>query len=161
ACEQGRRWVVEHGVGDREIVVDDTQPHQTVYVYGCSECTVQVRGKVNAISLDNCRRTALVFESVVAALEIVNCSKLEVQCLGTVPSLAADATEGLQLYLEDAAAEGVQITTAKCSQINVLVLPGRTEGEMQEPTETPVPEQFVTTRMDGKWVTAPVTHSAA
>ena len=35
------------------------------------------------------------------------------------------------------------------------------EGASEEPTETPVPEQFVTTRgADGKWTTVPMGHSA-
>ena len=47
------------------------------------------------------------------------------------------------------------ITTAKSSAVNVLV-PGK-EGE--DMTELYVPEQFVSTFKDGRFVTEPVSHS--
>ena len=41
--EQGRKWVVENHTDNRELIISDTSPKQTVYVYNCSNCTVQVR----------------------------------------------------------------------------------------------------------------------
>ena len=41
--EAGRKWVVENQMGNRDIVITDTDPKQTVYIYGCTECTIQAR----------------------------------------------------------------------------------------------------------------------
>jgi adenylyl cyclase-associated protein len=60
-----------------------------------------------------------------------------------------------QVYLSDTS-KGACITTAKSSEVNVLV-PG---GVDQDLVETPLPEQFSSTFENGKWVTVPVTHSA-
>ena len=41
--EAGRKWVVENQTGNRGIAIEDTDPKQTVYVYNCVECTIQVK----------------------------------------------------------------------------------------------------------------------
>ncbi|KAL4855712.1 Cyclase-associated protein 1 [Chlorella vulgaris] len=145
-CEQGRKWVVENQMNNREVVIDDTQPKQTV------------RGKVNAITLDKCSRTGLLFDSVVATVELVNCAGVEVQCTGSVPTVAVDKCDGCQLYLPRGSLEGTDITTAKSSEVNVI-LPGATEDS--DPVESAIPEQFVTRFRGGRWVTEPVAHSGA
>ncbi|PRW32688.1 cyclase-associated 1 [Chlorella sorokiniana] len=158
-CEQGRKWVVENQVGNREIAIDQTDPKQTVYIYNCSGSTIQVRGKVNAITLDKCSRTGLLFEAVVATCEVVNCTSVDVQCTGTVPTVAVDKVDGCQLYLPRTAMEGgTDVTTAKSSAVNVIV-PGATEDA--DPIESPIPEQYVTRCHGGRWVTEPVAHSGA
>ena len=40
--EQGRKWCVEGQVDNRQVVVDDTSPKQTVYIFACKGSTVQV-----------------------------------------------------------------------------------------------------------------------
>ena len=60
----------------------------------------------------------------------------------------------MQLYLSEASMTS-SITTAKSSAVNVLV-PGK-EGE--DMTELYIPEQFVSTFKDGRFVTEPVSHS--
>ncbi|KAK2079365.1 hypothetical protein QBZ16_003056 [Prototheca wickerhamii] len=153
----GQKWTVEHQVGVPDLVIAETEPKQTVYVFGCRDSTIQVRGKVNAISLDRCTKVGLLFESVVSSVELVNCASVAVQCTGTAPTLAIDACDGVQVYLAAASAGDTDITTAKSSSVNITV-PGASEED--EPVEVPVPEQFVTRLVDGKWSTHPVSHSA-
>ncbi|KAG4994009.1 hypothetical protein JHK86_030836 [Glycine max] len=57
---------------------------------------------------------------VVAACEIVNSNGVEVQCQGAAPTISVDNTSGCQLYLSKDSLEA-SITTAKSSEINVLV----------------------------------------
>ena len=43
ALEQGgRKWVVEGHTDNRDIVLQDVDPKQAVYIFGCSSCTIQV-----------------------------------------------------------------------------------------------------------------------
>lgn len=73
--------------------------------------------------------------------------------------MAIDKVDGCQVYLGPGS-YGAEITTAKCSEVNIVCMPA--EGAAEEPTETPVPEQFVTTRgAGGAWHTVPMGHSAA
>jgi adenylyl cyclase-associated protein len=156
ACDGGRKWVVEHQVDAKELRVSDVNPKQTVYVYNCRGSVVVIGGKVNSVCVDGCTRTAVVFADVVAAVEVVNCSAVELQATGVVPTVAVDNCNGVQLYL-NAAAMACAITTAKSSAVNVLV-PGKTADD--DLVEAPIPEQFVTTYVNGKWCTEPVAHSA-
>lgn len=39
---------------------------------------VQVKGKCNAISIDKCQKTGVVFEDVIASCELINCSSVQV-----------------------------------------------------------------------------------
>lgn len=152
----GRKWSVENHSNNRSLIIDQTDPKQSVYIFNCSNCTVQVQGKVNAITIDSCSRTGLVFQDLVSSCEVVNCSSVEVQSTGIMPTIAIDKTDGILLYLSEASL-GVAITTAKSSAINVVV-PGSGDSD---PLELPVPEQFVSTFQGGKLVTEAVTHSGA
>lgn len=73
--------MVENQVGQQELVVTVTDPKQSVYIYNCSGSVVQVKGKCNAISIDKCQKTGVVFEHVIALCELVNCSSVQVRSI--------------------------------------------------------------------------------
>lgn len=58
---------------------------------------VKVNGKVNAITVDFCKRTGVLFESATAAVEIVNSSKVDLQCTSKVGTLAIDKCDECQV----------------------------------------------------------------
>ncbi|MEW5301048.1 MAG: hypothetical protein WDW36_003931 [Sanguina aurantia] len=166
ALEAGRRWVVEHQVGAQGIQLTDTSPKQVVYIYGCRDSVVQVKGKVNAITLDGCSGTGVVFEDVIASVEVVNCQDVQLQCTGRVPTFSVEKSDGCQMYLTKQVADdpNFQIITAKCSALNVIVVASAVEGASQEecdPVELPIPEQFITTFREGRLVTVAAAHSGA
>ena len=41
----------EYQENESALVVDDTTFSQTINLYGCKNCTVQIKGKVNAVTL--------------------------------------------------------------------------------------------------------------
>eukprot|EP00002_Diphylleia_rotans_P009457 TRINITY_DN1970_c0_g1_i1.p2 TRINITY_DN1970_c0_g1~~TRINITY_DN1970_c0_g1_i1.p2 ORF type:complete len:466 (-),score=118.57 TRINITY_DN1970_c0_g1_i1:2393-3790(-) len=152
-CElDGKKWAVENQLNNRSIVIDDTNTKQTVYVYNCQGSLIVVKGKVNNICLDNCKKTSLVFEAVVANCEVVNCTSVEVQVTGKVPSIAIDKCSGIQLYLS-ADSLDVEIVTAKSDQMNITIPKGEDHHD-----ELPVPEQYKTTIVNGKLVTTIMEH---
>lgn len=61
----------------------------------------------------------------------------------------------VQLYLSFESISAA-ITTAKSSEVNVII-PGNTPDD--DFVEAPIPEQFVSTYTNGRWVTKPVDHS--
>ncbi|XP_078171647.1 cyclase associated protein 1 [Carex rostrata] len=154
--QMGRKWVVENQVGKKDLVIDDCDSKQSVYVYGCKDSVLQVKGKVNNITLDKCTKTGVLFTDVVAAFEVVNCNGVEVQCQGSAPTISIDNTSGCQLYLGKDAL-GASVTTAKSSEVNILVLGSNPDGDWVQHS---LPEQFMHTFKDGQFVTTPVTHSA-
>ncbi|OEL29514.1 Cyclase-associated protein 1 [Dichanthelium oligosanthes] len=155
--QMGRKWVVENQVGKKTLAIDDCDSRQSVYVYGCKDSVLQVNGKVNNITVDKCTKFGIVFKDVVAAFEVVNCSGVEVQCQGTAPTISIDNTSGCQLYLSKDSL-GASITSAKSSEINVMVPSGATDGDWAEHA---LPQQYIHSFKDGQFITSPVSHSGA
>ena len=58
---------------------------------------LQVKGKVNALSVDSCQRLGVVFEDLVSACELINSSRVQVQVTGVVPTIAIDKCDGVQV----------------------------------------------------------------
>ncbi|XP_074587371.1 cyclase-associated protein 1-like [Curcuma longa] len=155
--QMGRKWAVENHIGNKNLIIEDCDTKQSVYIYGCKDSVLQVKGKVNNITVDKCTKMGVLFTEVVAAFEIVNCDGVEVQCQCSAPTISIDNTSGCQLYLSSDSL-GASITTAKSSDINVLV-PGA--GPDNDWVEHPLPQQFIHTYKDGQFTTSPVSHSGA
>lgn len=155
--QMGRKWAVENQIGKKDLVISECDSKQSVYIYGCKDSVLQIQGKVNNITIDKCTKVGVVFTDVVAAFEIVNCNNVEVQCQGSAPTVSVDNTTGCQLYLNKDSLE-TAITTAKSSEINVMV-PGATpDGDW---VEHALPQQYNHVFTEGKFETTPVSHSGA
>ncbi len=48
---EGNKWMIEYHEDNRSIVIDQTELSHTVNIFNCKNCTIQVRGKVNAVSM--------------------------------------------------------------------------------------------------------------
>jgi len=138
---EGNKWVVEFQHGNKSVVIDNPEPKQTVYIYKCEDSVVQIKGKVNAITIDTCKKTGIVFDNAISVAEAVNCSSIQIQCTGKVPAIQVDKTSGCQIFLSNEGL-GVEIVTSKSDELNVC-LPGRTPSD--DITEIAIPEQFKTT----------------
>ncbi|XP_038990048.1 cyclase-associated protein 1 isoform X4 [Phoenix dactylifera] len=118
--QMGRKWAIENQIGRKDLVIVDCDSKQSVYLFGCKDSVLQVKGKMNNITVDKCTKMGIVFTDVVAACEIVNCNGVEVQCQGSASTISIDNTSGCQLYLSKDSLEA-SITTAKSSEINVMI----------------------------------------
>lgn len=78
------------------------------------------------------------------------------QITGTVPMLQIDSTDSGQIYLSKASL-GCEVTTAKCSAINISLPVGTDDQPDYE--EQAVPEMLRTIVKDGKLVTTVLEHS--
>uniref|UniRef100_A0A3P8Z9J9 Adenylyl cyclase-associated protein n=1 Tax=Esox lucius TaxID=8010 RepID=A0A3P8Z9J9_ESOLU len=143
----GKKWKVENQEGVQGLVISDTELKQVVYAFKCNNSTLQVKGKINSITLDNCRKLGLVFDDVVGIVEVINCRDVKIQVMGKVPTISINKTDGCHVYLSKDSLE-CEIVSAKSSEMNVLV-PGK-DGDY---TELPVPEQFKTVWDGSKLVT--------
>ena len=86
-------------------------------------------------------------------MEIVNSKSLQIQVTGKAPTVSADKTDGLHLFLSKDSLD-TELLTSKCSETNV----SWPNGEDWE--EKAVPEQFITTIKEGKVRTEIVQHKA-
>lgn len=146
---EGKKWRVENFEQKHDLVIDETELKHVVYVFACNNSTLQIKGKINSIIIDNCKKLGLVFENVVGIVEIINCKSIQLQVLGTVPTISINKTEGCQVYLSKDSLK-CDIVSAKSSEMNILVPHGDDDYK-----EFPVPEQFKTVWDGSKLVTEP------
>jgi len=144
----GKRWYVEYQKNNDCVVIGETEPNQSVYLFKCENSTVQVGGKCSNIIMDQCKKVGLVLQDVVAGMEVINCQSVKLQVLGSVPTISVDKTDGCQMFLSKDSLH-VDIITAKSSEMNVMIPNG------DEFVEQPLPEQFRTQVTGLKLKTAP------
>jgi len=93
---------------------------------------------------------------VVSSVSVTNSPSFTLQITGSAPTIQLDSTDSGQIFLSKECL-GVEITTAKCSSINVsLPVEGEEDGVFDE---KPVPEMLLTKIKDGKLVTTVVEHA--
>ncbi|GAA5885400.1 hypothetical protein JCM6882_009603 [Rhodosporidiobolus microsporus] len=152
----GNKWNIENHENNPSIVLNDTEINHIVNVFNVKSSIIQIKGKINAVSLVNCPKTSILLDSAVSSLSISNSPSFTVQILGKVPTLLLDGNDGGQVYLSRESLDA-EIVTAKCSAINIsLPVEGEEEGIF---TEKAVPEQLKTVVVNGKLVTTVVEHS--
>ncbi|XP_041739890.2 adenylyl cyclase-associated protein 2 isoform X2 [Coregonus clupeaformis] len=145
---EGKKWRVEYFDQAHDLVIEETELRQVAYVFGCSNSTLQIKGKINSIIVDNCKKLGLVFDNVVGIVEVINSKDIQLQVMGRVPTISINKTEGCQVYLSKDALD-CEIVSAKSSEMNILV------PQDDEYREFPVPEQFKTVWDGSKLVTEP------
>lgn len=136
---EGKKWMIEYQKGNHNILVENAEMNNVVYLFRCQDSTVVVKGKINSITLDSCKKTSVVFDSLVSSMEFINCQSVQMQVFGKVPTISIDKTDGCQVYLSPDSLD-VEIVSSKSSEMNVLIPKGN--GDY---TEIPIPEQFKTT----------------
>lgn len=135
----GKKWLVEYHKGNKDLLIDNVEMNNVIYMFRCQDSTLVIKGKVNSIVMDSCRKSSVVFDSVVSSIEFVNCQSVQMQVLGKVPTISIDKTDGCQMYLNSESLD-VEFISSKSSEMNVMVPKGN--GDY---VEYPIPEQFKTT----------------
>merc|ERR1712063_59510 len=150
---EGNKWVCEFQDDNNSLVIEETEPKHTVYLYKNDNCVVNVKGnKINSICIDSCNKCGIVFNNAIAVVEVVNCNRVEIQCQGKVPSFAIDKCSSIQVILSKDCLD-TEVVTSKSDQVNILI-----PTESGDLTELAVPEQYKTTIQDGKLITGCVEH---
>uniref|UniRef100_A0AC11EG09 Cyclase associated actin cytoskeleton regulatory protein 2 n=1 Tax=Ovis aries TaxID=9940 RepID=A0AC11EG09_SHEEP len=131
-----------------DLVISETELRQVAYVFKCGKSTLQIKGKINSIIIDNCKKFGLVFDNVVGIVEVINSKDIQMQVMGKVPTISINKTEGCHIYLSEDALD-CEIVSAKSSEMNILI---PQDGDYRE---FPVPEQFKTAWDGAKLITEP------
>ncbi|XP_004484841.1 adenylyl cyclase-associated protein 2 [Dasypus novemcinctus] len=145
---EGKKWRVEYQEDRNDLVISDTELKQVAYIFKCNKSTLQIKGKLNSITIDNCKKFGLVFDNVVGIVEVINSKDIQIQVMGKVPTISINKTEGCHIYLSEDALD-CEIVSATSSEMNILI---PQDGDYRE---FPVPEQFKTAWDGSKLVTEP------
>jgi len=119
---------------------------------------VFVINKCTKITVEKSEGAGIIFDDVIATVEVVNSKKIQLQANGVIPAIQLDFTHGATIFLQTDPGLDVKIVTSQCSGLNV-VIPGAREED--DNIESPLPEQFETkyNKEKEKWHSAPSQHS--
>jgi len=148
------KWCVENQDSNKNIQIQIEIPKQVIYITKCDNSLINVQGKFNSITLDDCQKCTVSFDTAVASCDIVNCKGVKVEVRGSIPTVLIDKSDGAHIYLSKTSFE-TGIITSKSSELNVSASIGNDEYK-----EMAIPEQYVSKydAQTGKLVTTINSH---
>lgn len=152
----GSKWVIENftEASAPEPIEIEVERSQSVFIGNTTGVTIVIKGKGNAISISETKKTGIVVESLISGIDVIKSFKFGVQVTGVVPLISVDKCEEGGIYLSKESVEvASQIVTSNSSAININVLEG------EDFVELPVPEQLSHTIKNGKIVSEVIEHA--
>lgn len=113
----------EYQKNNPSLLVENAEMNNVAYLFKCENSTLTVKGKINGIIVDSCKKCCILFDNLVSSIEFVNCQSVQMQVLGSVPTVSIDKTDGCQMYLSDKSLD-VEIISSKSSEMNVMIPDG-------------------------------------
>lgn len=75
----GKKWIIEYQKNNKDMVIDGAEMNNVVYMFKSDNSTLTVKGKINSIIIDSCKKCSVVFDSLVSSVEFVNCQSVQMQ----------------------------------------------------------------------------------
>lgn len=75
----GKKWIIEHHKKNPNLLVENAEMNNVVYMFKCEASTLTVKGKINSIIIDSCKKCCVVFDNLVSSVEFVNCQSVQMQ----------------------------------------------------------------------------------
>jgi len=152
----GLKWMVKFYPGQEEpVTINITDKKQSVTISDCSKTIFVIKGKVTNISVMNSESCGVIFDDIIASVEVVRCQKMQLQSNGQIAQICIDKTNGADLFIQTEAGKNVEIVTSLTDAVNIN-FPGKSEEE--DMVEFPIPAQFQSVLENGKLVTTAVSH---
>ncbi|KAH9826089.1 putative CAP family protein [Teratosphaeria destructans] len=151
----GNKWLVENWDTPSTPIELDVSLTQSILISRCKNTTVILRGKANAISIDNSPRLQILVDTLVSSVDVIKSPNFALQVTGALPTIMLDQVDGASVYLGPASL-ATEVFTSKCSSINVVLPP---EGDEDDSRECPLPEQIRTYVKDGRLISEIVEHA--
>lgn len=123
----------------------EAEINHSILISKCSNTTIVIRGKANAVTIENTNRLSLVLDSLVSSVDVVKSQNFALQVLGSIPTVLMDQIDGAQVYFSKESA-ATRIFSSKSSGINLNVI----AGEDEDYKELPLPAQICTYYDEGK-----------
>ncbi|KAG4305377.1 hypothetical protein PORY_000933 [Pneumocystis oryctolagi] len=151
----GNRWTIENFENNDNVVIDCLEVAQTVYIFNCKKCTIHLKGKANAVYMDQSVNCGLIIDTLISSIEFTRCISLTFQVLDYTPTITLDQCSNCQIYLSPNCLN-TEIITSKYDSINVHIPNAGCDGDYKE---CPVPEMLKSVVVNGMLVTSFVEHA--
>ncbi|OTA69568.1 hypothetical protein K449DRAFT_384530 [Hypoxylon sp. EC38] len=133
----GNKWTIENFDKHPTPIEIEAEMSHSILISRCNQTTIIVKGKANAVTIENTQRLSLVIDSLVSTVDVVKSSNFALQVLGTLPTILLDQLDGAQVYLSKESTS-TRIFSSKSAGINVNVLSGPDD----DYKEIPLPSQI-------------------
>jgi adenylyl cyclase-associated protein len=152
---QDNKWIVKNVENKHDIVIEG-EISQSLFIADSKDATIQVKGKINAISLSSTTKVALVLDAAISGISVINSKKFGIQIVEKVPQISIDKSDEGQIYLSKTSLE-TEIYTTSTTSLNVNIPDDEElDGDFKEVN---IPEQFKFTFNNGKLVSEVVEHA--
>ena len=141
----GNKWYIENFEYEPEPIIVEGDKDESIFIGKCSNVFIQIKGKVNAISLSETDSCSVVLDSSISGLDIIKSVKFGVQVQEHVPQISIDKSDGGSIYLSKGSLD-TEINSSCSTAINV----NYPVGEDGDFVEFPLPEQLQHKLVDGK-----------
>ncbi|KFM79851.1 Adenylyl cyclase-associated protein 2, partial [Stegodyphus mimosarum] len=118
---EGRKWRVDYQKNHLGMVIDSDDMSQSLAMFRCENSSLEVRKKINGVTIDTCKKTNIALNAVISSVELIRCQRVQVQCNGHVPLMSIDNSDSVQVFLPKEA-RGIEIVSSKSSSCNVCLL---------------------------------------
>jgi len=147
-CEKnGVKWDVSYQQNQSNLVIE-TEYKESMYIFNCTNSTIYIKGKINCVIIDGCKKCNITCDTVVASIEMVNCTSINLRINDITKTITVDKSQSVNVHLsQQCVDENTIVNTSKCDAIN-MAFPNPKEPE--DEIEIAVPEQFFTVVKDGK-----------
>lgn len=153
---QGNKWIIENYEDEQQPIEIEAEISHSILVSRCNKTTIIVKGKANAITVDNSSRLSLVIDSLVSSVDVIKSANFAMQVMGTLPTILMDQVDGAQVYLSKESMN-TEVFSSKCSSVNLNIME---EGvEDADYKEVALPEQIRTWIENGKVMSEIVEHA--
>ncbi|ODQ68218.1 hypothetical protein NADFUDRAFT_68497 [Nadsonia fulvescens var. elongata DSM 6958] len=152
----GTKWIIENYDDSHEIVIE-AEISQGIFIDNCNNSTIQIKGKANAITINNCSKIGVLVESLVSSADIIKSKSFGLQITGMAPIVTVDQSDNGQIYLSKQSLD-TEIYTSQTTSLNINIPDDNEDGEFNE---VPLPEQLChKVGANGKVTTTVVEHSS-
>ncbi|KAK1594470.1 adenylate cyclase associated N terminal-domain-containing protein [Colletotrichum navitas] len=134
---EGNKWTIENFEKEPQPIEIDASISHSVLISKCSNSTIIVKGKANAVTIENSSRLSLIVESLVSTVDVIKSQNFALQVLGAVPAVLMDSIDGAQVYFSKESTT-TKIFSSKSSGINLNII----SGEDDDYKEVPLPSQI-------------------
>ncbi|TGJ84504.1 hypothetical protein E0Z10_g4275 [Xylaria hypoxylon] len=137
----GNKWIIENYEKHTDPIEIEVSMSQSVLISKCNHTTIILKGKANAVTIENTQRLSLVVDNLVSTVDVVKSSNFALQVLGHLPTILLDQLDGAQVYLSKESIS-TRIFTSKSSSVNVNVLGGDDEDYVEIPLPFQICSQY-------------------
>ncbi|KUI68685.1 Adenylyl cyclase-associated protein [Cytospora mali] len=134
---EGNKWTIENYEKEANPIEIEAQLSHSVLISKCNNSTIIIKGKANAVTIENTNRLNLVVDTLISSVDVVKSQNFALQVLGTLPTVMMDQIDGAQVYFSKEST-ATKIIHSKSANINLNVISGPDDDYI----EVPLPSQM-------------------